>query len=660
MGVYIQVDFTDNEGTAFKIEISDPNYNSYIRQVQGKAVLEYPRVKTMDMLRGSVLKMQLEASVTDNYQQRLYEVVGDKKLPVTLYKDGVVFWNGFIKPDGIVESFVSDYWIINIQAVDGLGLLDNIKFLDSSLNIYQGNFNELEILARCLELTGHDMNFRIHDLNLYFTVDNSDPTLSQEAIIDTYVNTDRYVNDDQNNTVFTAKEVLESILKKYGAFVTQQNGKWNIVRIIEFFTTSTSLAYTEYLIDGTQDSSGTIDPQQVLGSEINSFSPCHAGGNQQKNYKPSLGAYKVVYKYGFVASIIDNPKVYWDSVTTISNWTYEDITFFDFTALQPAIGGYPSGYYQSEFLSIQRAEIVVFGVSYNNFDTECLTSTTGVTSEVDGAVGLKFSIKADIFQGNKTLGMFAQLKLIGDSGTDYYLNDNGEWTLSTAIVRIFENTYSRLTENDLVFLGGRTMTISTNLTPESGTVEVHLFRPTSEKNTFAALVEDKVIITNVTVAANVDANVKGESHTATRISNATAVVDTEEKISVGDNVSDLYIGGLEDSSDENTDSWCKAPGGTIDSSKKWKLLNWMVRDRLTISSGNATVFSGSIFGYLPYLGVLSIENIDGLFMTIKWSYDLANNVINADHERIFQDDIYSDIDYSFELESDNVIRPAIE
>ena len=95
----------------------------------------------------------------------------------------------------------------------------------------------------------------------------------------------------------------------------------------------------------------------------------------------------------------------------------------------------------------------------------------------------------------------------------------------------------------------------------------------------------------------------------------------------------------------------------------------MVTDRLQISSGNALKFSGGIYGYFPYLGVITIDNIGNdaepvtldKFITSKWTYDLALNVISAEFERIYNNDISQDVTYNKELETDNtVIKPAIK
>ena len=421
MGVFIQVDYTDIEGTPFKIEIADPDYtDGIITQVQGKATLSRPKVKTMDMLRGSTLKMQLLADTTNDYYKRLIETVGDKKLTVTFYKDGDVYWNGFIKPDGIVESFVTDRWIIIVQAVDGLGFIDNISFLNEDGNKYQGNLSEIDILKRCLVLTGQTMNFRVYYMNLFYTVDEDAPILTNTALKTTYVNTDRYVNDDQESTVFTVKEVMQSLLKKYGAFITQEDNIWHIVRLKDYFTTDTSIEYWEYDLDSSAIGSFTVDHRTSLGSHIDDYDPCHSGGNQQKNYKSALGAYKVYYEYGFRASILNNYKLYAnDDLGDIDGWTISNINYFNFNLIE-------TGVYQIIFKSYEG--------SYSDL-TNAITSDDSNT--INGGEIINLTINLSINQNNRILQQYCRIIFKGISGTDYYLNENGEWTLSSTNLRVF-------------------------------------------------------------------------------------------------------------------------------------------------------------------------------------------------------------------------------
>ena len=672
--IRLRINFTDPEGVPYKIDIGDPNYKgTFIREVQGSAVLDYPKVDTMAMLRGSSLNMQLEASLDTSYYSFLYNTIGDAQLPVTLYRNGVIFWTGFIKPDGIVESFVTDYWYINIQAIDGLGYLENVQFLDSNKQQYFGPQNELLLLARCLQLTGSKIDFRLYDFNLYFTTNSDGPILTNKPITDTYVNTDRYVKTDNSNTVFTVKEVLESILKKYGAYVVQENGKWNIIRLENYFSEATQMVFTEYdfngVTTGVQEAPNRI---KLLGSQINGYYPHHANANQQKYYNVSLGAYKVIYEYGLVKSIVLNNNLYFNNDQgDIDYWEITDNDFqistqFRFGDIDLTPPGYPNGYYIGSMYPVK-------------YDKNYLALKTTTNQRVQDNVSLEISISGIItmLRSGGNMIQFVQISIIGDSGVRYTLTQEGEW-VNTSVpgntetkVKIFDidivslnNTY------DVPYLFEGT----TVGTPETGELEVWFYLPQIPAD-FVNFKWSRVKEINITQNNN---GIKGESHTATRgkeeleYRTVTAVVEDDGNIYVGDNpLTDVYVGGIEDITTANTLRWSKRFINTniIDSSNQYELLQWMVTDRLQISSGNALKFSGGIYGYFPYLGVITIDNIGNdaepvtldKFITSKWTYDLALNVISAEFERIYNNDISQDVTYNKELETDNtVIKPAIK
>ncbi|MCP4055230.1 MAG: hypothetical protein GY739_19755, partial [Mesoflavibacter sp.] len=528
------------------------------------------------------------ADTTSTYYTRLIETVGDKKIVVVLYKDGDVIFNGFLKPDGIYESFVIDFWVINVQAIDGLGLLENIKFLNEDGNPYIGNYKELELLARCLELTGQTMDFRIYHLNLFFSVDEDAPLLSNQPFYDTYVNTERYRNKDKDNTVFTVKKVLEGLLLKYGCFITQQDGCWHIVRIIDYFQAAAGQPYSLYDVDGTYINGYSALMNMELGSDINDFDPCHATGNQSKFYKAALGAYKVTYEYGFVKSIITNDNVFFnDNLGDITGWELTDPATDIHYEFHDAIQGYPSGYYTGR-LEVDQA------AGWNL----CLSNDyTTYPSSVSETQILQVNIKTNNKQRVQRLDFRVQITLIGDSGNDYFLNSSGEWTTSSASILCFSNGMWMNQTNPALttpIYYTKTRGITTNGLPEDGVIRIWFYKPRAVGLDYGSWVE----ITDVDISG-ADESVKGESWTSRRLDDVTAIIDTEDKIYVGDNDSDVYIGAIEDATDNSTLRWSKTISGVIDSSKQYPILNWMSRDRLTISGGNATTFKGGISGYLP-------------------------------------------------------------
>lgn len=654
MGTFIRTTFTDIFGDTFVIEINDSTYSDTVNVVNGRCTLEYPEVKLMDVVRGSQLSIELEENFNDTWFQRLVDSVGDKKLQVTLDKNGSRFWNGWLKADGIIRNYVTDRWITNITAIDGLGLLENISFLDSNGDAYSGLQNELDLTLRCLELTGINIDVRFFSFNLFYTVNGNDPIASHRALRYSYVNADRFQKDDQEKSVFTAKEVLEACLKKYGAFVCQQGNMFNLVRILDFHNTDVRQSFVDFQLDGTFIQSATAVMKKDLGSQVNSFFPHHALGNQQIAYNAALGAYKVIYTYGFVKSILDNPTLIWSTTTNIDNWTYSDINDFD-VELQS------DGTYRGFLLSneLQGLPLVPLITELE----EALESDISTSNEVAATELIQIEINGTATHKAARHLLYCRIELITDSNVTYYLNTNGEWTLTEAVIRLFDSTndnfYNALPSN----YPPKTFTFSTkieaNTIVEDGNVQIIFYKGIYDTGLFNNETLAKVDITNVSIRG-AQGNFTAESHTAKRITNAVSIVETEDKVYSGDNASDIYIGAIEDENENLTRLWAKSNVNVVDPSDIRPLLEWLSRDRLTISSGNSTIFSGGIYGYLEYLSQLSIDNIDGVFMTTSYNYDISNGLIDAKHVRIFNDDIEEDVLYEFNYEDANVVRPTIE
>tara|TARA_R110002020_G_scaffold297267_3_gene513037 strand:+ start:5284 stop:7269 length:1986 start_codon:yes stop_codon:yes gene_type:complete len=656
----IEVNFTDPEQNVYRIEINDPDFNGAKTTVQGRATLSYPKTKTMEILRGSTLKMELEASTDTSYYSFLADTVGDAKLPVLLYRNGNIHWSGFIKPDGIVESFVNDYWILSVQALDGLGYLENTSFVKEDGFAFSGPMKELDILAKCLSLTGQELNFRLYDFNIYFTqFENIAPVINQTPITDTFINTDRFKQTDKSSSPFSVKEVLESLLKKYGAFVTQQDGVWNIVRLIDYFSKSITMQYFEFDVDGAY-TGNTASPDRVftLGSQINNFYPHHANANQQKYYTPSLGAYKALYKYGFVESVMLNSNLVFNNTDgDIDNWN-----------LLSPYGG-PD---YIEFRSTRDGFQAVFETQKDE-NWLCLESDQSQRVEERDILTIEAETVFDV----RVLGTTehrAFIQLIGDDGINYYLNDENpaKWGTDQTAVRFFSKTIRYEPQTT----GTQSFKVDCQDCPVGGVLKVQFLLPSYNGDTSATSF-GSTRINRFSIKAK-QLNVEGESFIASRIGdenntsvrNVSAVVEKTEDIFVGDNQSDIYNGSIEDLQGRNTIYWSKKiVNGTIDTKKRFPLLNWLVRDRLQISSGNSLTFSGGVYGYLPYLSVIQIDNIGvpiqnpvklHLFMTSKYSYDLSKNIMTIDYVRIFQNNIDNDVNVSGPiLEGSKVVKPLI-
>ena len=598
----------------------------------------------METVKGSKLNITLDVSLDNQLVVReLANISGDRFSKVEFFRDGQTYWEGWLKPDEIFQSFVFDRYEVQLTAVDGLGFLDKISYLDPNGLPYTGNENELIILTRCLNLTGFSNQILIHNFELYFAIDNVPPTLSQRALIETYVNQDRYVNDDQSGTVFTCKQVIDGILKKYGATIFWKNNRWEVQRIIEFYDNTTASFTTEWTSDGQFIANGLVDKDFTIGSQINGFDPFHSGGSQALTFKGSLGAYKVFYKYGFVQSIIENSKVIWNSQSfaDIDNWTVLNSSNWGWVPSESRYGFRPrlrtSGSVGGQLVST-------------------LQSVPSAQTSVDEGLVLFVKFEGELTFNWGAVEVYGQI-ILSDGTQTQYLDETG-WTTSPRYLFLFGGKTG---------VGGETINFSADFTtpnvPFDGEIRVvfsyPIWTPGAPGQTVRT--QDLLIFREITVNGQVDTNIDGESFTATRISNPTTITESDDNVFVGDNFSDVYIGAIEDINNDNTLQWGKRKAGnSVVFPPFRKLLDFLVRDRLVMESGNRLEFQGGVFGFVPFGSMLRIDGFDDCFFILDWSFDPVTNVTEMTSVRIFNDpSVESDINVEFKLEGGTVIEPQI-
>ena len=82
-------------------------------------------------------------------------------------------------------------------------------------------------------------------------------------------------------------------------------------------------------------------------------------------------------------------------------------------------------------------------------------------------------------------------------------------------------------------------------------------------------------------------------------------------------------------------------------------------DDLRIQSAPVKLFSGDIYGQIPYLSVISINNVFGLFMFIEYSYDIKENILSGKMMQMYNNEL-GDILYNFSYDyGNNTIKPTI-
>ena len=69
-------------------------------------------------------------------------------------------------------------------------------------------------------------------------------------------------------------------------------------------------------------------------------------------------------------------------------------------------------------------------------------------------------------------------------------------------------------------------------------------------------------------------------------------------------------------------------------------------------------FTGDFYGYLPYLSIIEINNISGLFMFIEHSYDTDNNITKGKLQQFYTNEV-SDLQYLLTFDYGKTVKPSI-
>ena len=84
-------------------------------------------------------------------------------------------------------------------------------------------------------------------------------------------------------------------------------------------------------------------------------------------------------------------------------------------------------------------------------------------------------------------------------------------------------------------------------------------------------------------------------------------------------------------------------------------------DDLRIQASPIKLFSGSILGEIPYMSVVTIDNVVGLFMFVDYNYDYKTKVSSGIKLLEFYNSDLADIDYSISPDYGNsTIKPTIK
>lgn len=134
--------------------------------------------------------------------------------------DSVVIGVGYLNSDMYSEPYdQSQNYIISTTGNDGFSLMDRFRFLQSDETKYIGLKSKWELIQICLNKVGLSYN----DIRVKLATTFADFSGAADSTIlhESYVNCANFYDEDGKG--MTMREVIESILAPYGAFIVQDN-----------------------------------------------------------------------------------------------------------------------------------------------------------------------------------------------------------------------------------------------------------------------------------------------------------------------------------------------------------------------------------------------------------------------------------------------------
>lgn len=593
--------FIQNNYTGYLVRIFKVGFVGISTEIFGKITFDKGNVDNiLDTIRGTSLDLNLEASQTQTFEE--FSEADEKTYSVIVTKNGSVIFNGFLKPDGVSQSFVADLWFVKLDFIDGLGTLKDLSFVDSSGFPFVGKMSMYDVIKNCLARTGIVMT-----INSFIDVHYLGYS-GLNILKDTYVKTDRFVKVD-NDTIMTCEEILNSILNLFSACITQYNGQWWIYRPNEFINNVT-------FIDNTLNTTFTKNLYLKIGSQIDNFYPHHCGTNQAIMTKGAISAYRLNYKYGFKTALNRNTTLAHNSSLVYDYWTQMSA----FSALAVNVPGDLNGLILEIIPNLTASNPVlksesVFILATSQVDL-VVDITTGATT---GTTYFYFEIKRD---------------------DNYWVNSNGAWQNSFAVV-------SCVLESGMQ---SGSFTLKAEPVPADCNITVTI-QPVANltDSTGRAEINKCALINNF----NYDGRI-GEFHTVQRLNAPSSIIKPNQEVFNGDSINDIFDGAIYKSDQVSlTTLWTRK--GKLE--EKF-LLRISAEDDMRIQQKSIKTFTGDFYGEVPYLSIIEINNISGLFMFIEHNYDTDSNITKGKLQQFYTNEV-ADLEYNLTFDYGKTVKPSI-
>lgn len=221
----------------YRVEIEEDGYtgeeSEMVMAGDGPLMLSYPGDE-FDVFRpiyGSQLSITVISTTSLQYIEM--HTADARKYKVTLYKNTVEFWVGWILPDLFTEPYTAAPYPVTLTARCGLGELSSVQVPETVMSYGDGETPALKSYVNlysviCAALNHINTGLDIHEaINIYNAERTTPPEDTDTTLTDVYIDLGQY----QENTYY---DLLTDAMRVFGARLYQQEGAWWMVRVKEY------------------------------------------------------------------------------------------------------------------------------------------------------------------------------------------------------------------------------------------------------------------------------------------------------------------------------------------------------------------------------------------------------------------------------------------
>lgn len=318
-------------------------------------------------------------------------------------------WRGFLIPSAFSEPYIEPPYPTSLTFTDGLNDLKRIDYLDDNDQEINGEEKAIEIIARILNKLNLNLGIKV-GINMYSGSMNT--TATDDPLDQVYIDSQTFYRDGK---ALSCYDVLHNILIDFGARIFQWQSYWWITRIQE---EGASYDYREFDAEGAYVTNSSYSPVVNIDEATVTSRLVFQDRNQVYTIYPSYGKITINNDLNEV-NLLENGEF----KREYSNPNFPGFLFWSFI---------PDGGNTSLTVGQEgdNKYIAIYNVSSlnNGRDDYILSAVQNIT--IGPSDKLKFSYK---FAVDKIASEIPYMSLdykvvLTLSGTDYYLQENGEWS----------------------------------------------------------------------------------------------------------------------------------------------------------------------------------------------------------------------------------------